>query len=335
MERGISLMELAAVLLRARRLIIGMATTAGIIGLVAGLRSERMYRSEATFIPQSSESSSSGLAMAASQFGVQIPTGGGGWGPSVYVEMLRSHKLLDAILQEPFVIAEDGNRKTPLIDLLVVNGSTPEERNDNAYHVLREIVTATEVRSLGAVRVSVQTKWPSVSKALAERLLQGISEFILATRQSQATAERTFAEKQAIGFERSLRASEEALRAFVMRNRTIGPAQKLEQDRLLRELARHEALYSAALQSVEEAKIRQVRDTPVLTVLEPPRVPVRGESRRTVVRTAISSVAGAIIAVLMALAAFFLSRARQEQSNDSHNFFKALDDMLPTLLKRH
>ena len=38
MERGISLMELAAVIIRARLLIIGMAVVAGIIGLSAGLR---------------------------------------------------------------------------------------------------------------------------------------------------------------------------------------------------------------------------------------------------------------------------------------------------------
>ena len=296
--------------------------------------SVRTYRSEATFIPQDSEGSSSGLALAASQFGVRIPSGSAGWGPPVYVEMLRSRALLDAIAHEPVVVAEEGSREIPLIDLLNIRGSTPEERDENAYIALRGIVGASEVRTIGAVRVSVRTKWPSVSHALAERLLLGINEFILETRKSQATAERVFAERQASDLERSLRSSEDALQGFMQRNRLIGPAQKFEQDRLLREVSRNEAIYSAMLQSVEEAKIRQVRDTPVLTVLEPPRLPVNGESRQTLLRVVVGGVTGGFVAVIFALASFFLSGARREESAESREFFDALAAAVPAFLKR-
>ena len=327
-------MILAAVIIRARWLVVWMAVVAGIIGLAVGLLTARTYRSEATFIPEASEGSSSGLALAAMQFGVRIPSGAEGWSPAVYVGILRSRALLHTIAHEPVVVAEEGNRKVLLIDLLNIRGSTPAKRGENAYIALREIVSATEVRTIGAVRVSVLTKWPSVSHALAERLLMGINAFILETRKSQATAERVFAERQASDLERSLRSSEDALKDFMERNRVIGPAQKFEQDRLLREVSRNEAIYSAMLQSVEEAKIRQVRDTPVLTVLEPPRLPATGESRLILLRAVIGGVTGGFIAVLFALGSFLLAGARREQSADSREFFAALTAAVPAFLKR-
>src|SRR5262245_27551957 len=64
------------VLLRWRRTILVLGMIGGLVGLASGLLKTRVYRSSATFLTQSSDLSAnmSGLALAASQFGVRLPT---------------------------------------------------------------------------------------------------------------------------------------------------------------------------------------------------------------------------------------------------------------------
>src|SRR5688572_30630078 len=81
----ISLFKLATALLRWRRTIMALTVVGAVIGLAAALLTPRLYVSSAVFLPERSPDESSGLALAASQFGIRVPTGGGGWGPVVYV----------------------------------------------------------------------------------------------------------------------------------------------------------------------------------------------------------------------------------------------------------
>src|SRR5687768_14304504 len=99
----VSLFALASVLLRWRWTIIALGVIGGSIGLAMGLTTTRMYVSAATFIPQGSEGPQSGLALAASQFGIRVPATSGGWGPPIYVELLRSRALLEPLASSTVV----------------------------------------------------------------------------------------------------------------------------------------------------------------------------------------------------------------------------------------
>ena len=76
-----SLLALGSILLRRRLTIIGLGLFGAAIGLGATLLSARVFVSSATFIPEGQESGVSGLAQAATQLGIRVPTSGGGWGP--------------------------------------------------------------------------------------------------------------------------------------------------------------------------------------------------------------------------------------------------------------
>ncbi len=335
-ESETSLFALAAVLVRWRRTIITLAVLGGLLGLARGMISRRVYTSNATFIPQRSEGSVSGLALAASQFGIRVPTAGDVWGPPLYVELLRSQSLLDPIAHDTVVVTEEGGRHVALMDLLRIEDSVPERRADVAVRALRGIVTANEVKALGAVRVSVTTRWPSVSLILAEDLLRAVNQFNVETRKSQAAAERQFVEAQASDAERLLRAAEDRLQVFLQRNRAFAgsPELNFEHDRLQREVALRQQVYTSLLQSREEARMREVRDTPVITVLENPRLPVVGESRRSIAKSVLGGFAGSMLGIIIALLAHGASRARQETSGAARDFFRLLDEVTPGWLKR-
>jgi uncharacterized protein involved in exopolysaccharide biosynthesis len=337
-DEGMSLLALANVLLRRRRMIMALALLGVVVGLVVGLLSTRVYRSTATFIPQGSESGgNSGLALAASQFGIRLPSSGGGtWGPPVYVELLRSRSLLDPIARESVVVAEEGGRRVPVAELLKVKASTPEERSELTFHALQAISTASEVKPLGAVKLSVTTRWPSVSRALADRLVEGVNKFNLETRKSQAAAERQFVEAQAAEAGSALRVVEDQLQSFLQRNRDVSgsPALAFERDRLQREVSRRQEVYTSLLQSREEAKIREVRELPVITVIESPRVPVVGESRNTVLKALMGGLAAGMLGVLIAFVAHAMAGARRGPRDEAREFFELLDEVTPRFLRR-
>ncbi len=332
----ISVFALASVLFRWRWTIVALGLVGAAVGLAKGLTSTRVYVSAATFIPQGAEGEASGLALAASQFGIRVPSSGGAWGPPVYVELLHSRALLEPIVLDTVVAAEQGGRRVALMDLLEIEAPTPERRTDLGVRALGGIVKASEVKALGAVKVSVTTQWPSVSLALAQRLVRGVNKFILETRKSQAAAERQFVEVQAGEAERALRGAEDQLQSFLQRNRSIAGSPELEfaRDRLQREVALRQQVYTALLQNREEARIREVRDTPVITVLEDPRLPVVGEARKSVQKGVLGGLVGGMLGVLIAFLAQGVAGARRAPSEEAREFFQLVKEATPRFLRR-
>ena len=127
-DESISLLQFGAFLLRRRKMIIVVGAIGAFLGLATSLIKPRVFTSSVTFIPQSSEGASvSGLAVAASQFGLRLPPSSGTWGPPVYVELLHSQAVLEPIALDTFTVA-GGGRRASLISLLEVEG--PEAARD-------------------------------------------------------------------------------------------------------------------------------------------------------------------------------------------------------------
>jgi uncharacterized protein involved in exopolysaccharide biosynthesis len=335
-DDDISMLALGSTLLRRRRTIAFLGVFGAALGLAFGLLSRRVYTSEAMFIPQGSEASAGGLALAASQFGIRVPTSGGTWGSPVYVELLRSRSLLEAIALDTVIVREDGGRRIAIMDLLQVDAASNALRVDRTIRALGKIVAASEVKTLGAVKVSVITPWPSVSLALAERLVSGVNQFNLETRKSQASAERRFIEARAQEAEGALHAAEDRLQAFLTGNRDFAssPELGLNRDRLQRDVALRQQLYTTLLQSGDEARIREVRDTPVITMIEDPSLPTTGEPRKSVQKAAIGGFLGVGLGVLVAVLAQWVSGARREPSEESKEFFLLVEQATPRFLRR-
>lgn len=335
-DDGVSLLALGVVFLRWRRTIVVLGLMGGIFGLGRGLLSMRQYVSIAMFIPQTSANAPSGLARAASQFGISVPSNDVAWGPPVYVELLRSQALLEPIALDTVEVAEKDGQRVAVMDLLEITAPTPALQTALAVRALRgRFVTATEVEALGTVRLSVKTDWPSVSLALAEKLLSGINQFNLDRRRSGATAEREFVEAQVAEGERALRDAEDREQLFLQRNRVIeSPQLRFEHERLQREVLLRQQAYTALVLSRDDARIREVRDTPVITVLEAPRLPVVGEPRRSAQKGVMGGLAGGTLGMLLALLAHGVAGARQTPSEASKEFFGLLEEATPGILRR-
>ncbi|HJQ54931.1 MAG TPA: hypothetical protein VJ825_13920 [Gemmatimonadaceae bacterium] len=330
-------LSIATLLLRSRRTIMALGFGGAAIGLVLGLLTPRTYTSGATFVPQTNEANASALALAASQMGVRLPTQNSSWGPAVYVELLRSWALLEPLARETMVVPEEGDKRIPLMDLLKVKASNPQRRLELTVRRLSSIISAREVKALGGVELRVTTKWPSVSFAIAQQLVDGVNRFNLEKRKSQATAERQFVEAQTTDAERALRDAEDQLQEFLQRNRmttSISSEVAFQKDRLQREVGLRQQLYTTLAQSRAEARSREVRDTPVITVLEEPRLPVVPESRRVALKTVLGGLLGGLVGMLIAFLSQGLAGARKTPDETAQEFFRLMEEATPRILRR-
>lgn len=276
-----------------------------VIALVTVQFKARTFTTSFSFVPQASQDQSrAGLASLAGQLGVSIgAAAGGAQSPQLYADLLRTRETLEPIARDSFVLVPGGPR-VPLSEFLRVSGENGAVILDRTMKSLRSrISSSVAMRTTGMVSVSVTSRSAALSLEIAKRLLRGVNDFNLDTRRSQAGEERRFTQGRLVEAQRTLRAAEDALQAFLVANRQIANAPQLEfqRARLEREVSLQQQVFSGLAQSFEEARIREVRDTPVLSVIERPALAAVPDSRGGLVILSIGVAAGLLGGVLLSL----------------------------------
>jgi len=187
----------------------------------------------------------------------------------------------------------------------------------------------------GLVTVSVRAESAELSQQIASRVLQLLNRFNLDRRRSQAAEERRFVEGRVGEVKSELRLAEDRLQYFLQANRDYGnsPSLRFQQERLAADVALQRQLFTTLTQSYEQAKIEEVRDTPVITVVELPEVPARPDSRGLLLRALGGFVAGMLLG--MAIAALSaLTHSNRVQRSEEFEAYTALRNEAISDLKR-
>lgn len=278
----VSVREIVRVLIEHRRVIVSLAAIAPVVAAVIVLLTPRTFTSTASFYPESRRSAG-GLSSIAQQYGLNLGGMGGDAAQSLpfYVELVKSREILARLATDTLPV-RTGDRVTgrTVPELLEVD-TPPSELVEETVAALRRAIRPSANPTTGIVRIDVVTRSAEASQALAQRTIDLINEFNLRQRQSQGANERKFAERRLAEMTDSLRVAEERLREFEDRNKQyeFSPNLRLEHRRLTNNLTAKQMLHNAMAQSHEQARIEEIRDTPVITVLERPVVPARGDSR--------------------------------------------------------
>lgn len=311
-----SFLWFVGVMLRERRRIITLALIGVLAALALLLSRGRVYSTYFTFVPQENKAASAaGLAGLASQFGVSLGAlGGDEPPPELYVDLIMTREVLTPIVLDSVTVAREPVERRPLLDFLRISDGKEGVRIDKGIRKMRRKVISAGIsnRATGMVKVTVRTGSAPASLEIAERLLNGMTMFNLHTRQSQARAEREFTEKRVEEARDDLRGAESALQGFLERNRVLdrSPSLQFERDRLQREVAFLEQVHSSLAEQYEEARIKEVRDTPVITMIERPVEPARADSRMALLVLLAGGLAGAFVGQLIVIAREGLAREK-------------------------
>lgn len=277
-EDDVRLEALAAFARRHRRLLLICLSIGIAAGLLAAVLVPRTYTARASFVPQQGRAQMSALASLAAQFGVVMPMMDATRSPAFYVTLLDSKNLLSFIVEDSFprTTSRDNPRRS-LADYLSARGRTAGERRESAIKKLKKRLAVGVDQKAGLVAVEVKLRSPFIARDVARALLSQIDSFNLRTRQTQASSERRFTEGRLQEARSELRQAEDELQFFLQRNRDFRSSPHLTflYERLGRNVSLKQQLYTTLSQAYEQARIEEVRDTPVITVVEDPLLPAR------------------------------------------------------------
>jgi len=302
----VALGDVFALLRSNLRLLVALPLAVGVITLAILLFRGQRYSADSTLRPQMSESNQSRLAGLAAQFGLQVPGMTLGDPVKLYSELAASRQILTKVLLTTYTIPNrDGgdSLRGTLVDFWDLPAKTSDDINRKALGKLRKRILVSSNREAGLVYIRTVSGSPELSVAINRRLLDLLDESSKQRRQTQASAEREFLQARLKQAGEELEAAETAQKTFLARNRRYqeAPFLQLEFADLQRRVELKSQVYTSLSQSYEQARLDEVRNTPLLVLVDAPE----GSARRygSIPRdTVIWMLVGLAAAVFMVLA---------------------------------
>jgi len=282
-------------------LVAGFTIVGAVAGGITAVLLPSYYRSGAAFQAESATPPpiSGALAGLASQIGgLQLSS-------QSNAQLFGDLITTDAVLRRVSAAAFPWKGGTAALSSIYrYDEKAPGWREYYTIQKLRKAIAVDVSIRTGVVRFSVEARTPVLAAALAESTLAALNAANIALRQARAAAERTFTAQRAADAQRDLAQTELALQRFYERNRAIAnaPSLQLEEARLKRAVDMAQQMYVQLRLQEEQAAVQEVRNTPAISIIDPPLVPVK----RSWPKRRLAVLLGALIGAAVILARFAL-----------------------------
>lgn len=337
----VSVVRVVNILLRRRRqiglVILALAALGAAGTLVLGDR----YTAMSSFKPQVRQQNLNQFAGVAAQFGLDIGAAAmGGESVSFYAQLLQSREIMEGTVLHSYRFpTETGGADTlegNLVELYDAEGDDPVERLLEAVERLRESVRVDAALDAGVIALETSAPWPGLAEQINRRLLNLMHRFDLEKRQSQAGAEREFVQERMQQAREDLLAAEAELQRFLENNRGYenSPPLNFEATRLRNEVDLQRQIYTTLAQAYEQARIEEVRNTPVITVIDNPEGSARDDGPSVVLNTLLGLVGGLFVGIGLALTMEYIERQRRERPGEYAEFDTLRAETLAALTPR-
>jgi uncharacterized protein involved in exopolysaccharide biosynthesis len=311
----VSVLEILTTIVRGWRPVVILPIVLALVVGVVTFLGPRQYAATMTFMTQGTDNrAGGGAAMLAQQFGISLGMDRPGETPQYYVDMLRTRAVLRPAVETSyeFVDREGRSRRATLIELYETRDDPRYPPPwDQAVDRLRRSLS-TSVTGTGLVHVTVRAPHPEVAEQVAERLITVLNDLNTSVRQGRAESEGRFVGDRVRDAEAELLAAEAGLQDFLTHNRLFEQSPQLvfEHERLQRQVAIRQDVFTSLLRAREQNRIDALRDTPLLTVIDHSAGTARPQPRGTITRAILAFMLGLVVAVLVAFIAEFVRRTR-------------------------
>jgi len=302
-------------------MIVLLALTVGFYAGYTSFRSGKYYTTEAQFMPKGS-SGQSQLSGLAAQFGINI-SGGGGQSSQFYLDLLKSRALLGAVGAQNYTVRTDSGVITGnLVRIFRIDDPRRAVQRIKVINALKSAIEAKSSVQTGVITMRVSAGTPELAQQIGRNVIDQLNVYNLSRRQQQASAERAFVERQVAEKQAQLRQSESDLEYFLESNReySASPQLTLQYGRLQRIVDMRQQIYTSLLQAYETARIDEVRDLPVIVVVEPPELPLEPEARGSGRKALIGMLIGLAVGILLAFLRDKMAANRAAQTDEFLEF---------------
>jgi uncharacterized protein involved in exopolysaccharide biosynthesis len=319
----VSALDILAVFITGRMLFLWLGLGLAVLFPLLVSQGRDTYQAVTSIMPTVPPQGSQGLGGIAASV-----LAGSGTGPSMYTYMVRSEAVLRRVIHTPLAIqASSSGKPVTLFDKYGGSGSSAE-REMRALKAASNAITATSDAS-GLVHITYTASEQAIPSAALSALVDVLNAMSLEVRQTQTVTEGTFIKARLAEQAAELRKSEDALEAFIRSNRQYqsDPQLLFEHDRLARTLQLAQNDYVTLAEGYQQIRIDASRDTPTLSVIEPPLVPYAPDRKPYLLATVAGLFSGFAFAAIALLLGEFRLRARDRWPNAYQRLVLAVHDV--------
>jgi uncharacterized protein involved in exopolysaccharide biosynthesis len=301
-RKPIDWIELLAVIWKSKRLIALVVGITTVLAVIYSLILPQYFKSTATILPETEKSKLAGLG----NISELASLAGIGTGEvsltKLYPTIIRSESVLRNVIYAQYR-TDKFKDSVNLIQFWEIKAKTPEEAYEAGLKALGSQLDVSSDLKTGVVSLSIETREPELSADILNNITGELDKFIRTKRTTNASEQRKWIEGRLVQVKGDLEKSERILKEFRENNRRVidSPQLLMEQDRLIREVQINSTLYIELKKQYELAKIEEIKNIPIINVMDPARPAARKErpKRRVIVLTFFSlSLLGSLLYVV-------------------------------------
>jgi uncharacterized protein involved in exopolysaccharide biosynthesis len=286
-----------------RTLVISPFVLVSLVSVYVFFLAPRVYTSSAKILPISENNSNlSNLSGLASQFGMNLPTGGEIQWDELYPEIVRSEKLMEILVQKSFQTEKYQDEQT-LLQLLDIENNYRDESSKLKLAVedLKEMIIVQKDRLSPVVSLHVEAFEPRLARDLATEVIAESGKILLDLKTKKVQEKRIFIEARIVEVFNALQEAEKAEEQFRLENKNIiqSPTLTMKIKRLSREVELQNSLYVSLKSQYENAKIEEVQKAAMIQVIDGPLKPFRLTSPRIAISLILALFFGLSLAVFI------------------------------------
>lgn len=276
-----------------------------------------IYRAETTLLPSNQDNSiSSQMSGLASLVGINVGVSGL-TDPALYPEILQSRRILEPIIMRKYRTDQFQDS----VNLLTYFNIGIDSNENNWYE--KSIQKAIHLFQSGVLEVDVDSKTsivtiainmpsdPSLAAYIANLIAESLGYYNREVRNNQAREQLSFIEKRLDEVSLDLEKSENRLKEFREKNRSIdfSPQLQLELSRLTREVEINQLVYGELKKNYELIKLEVIKNTPVINILDYAYPPAKKDKPKRLILMILINLLSCCIIV-----GFFFLREKKNQN---------------------
>jgi len=284
----INLINLFKVIWGGRWFIILITFLVGVLSALYTYTLTPLYKSEISIYPVLSEKTPAGISRLqglAASFGYDIGTVETNFNIPDIVNSRRLkmtiinkkwyfEELRDSLTLLDYWNLEQGGIRKFLFRWMSSNMIVSEKKllkdEANALKIIGDRIRVNESKKSGLITVSFLAEEPKLTRDIVNFISDAITQYVQKVQTKRTKDNRKFIEERMAEVSETLAASEEKLKRFREENRSIqnSPELQLQYERLLRDLEVDKQVYITLKQQYEISRIEEVKETPVVNVLD-------------------------------------------------------------------
>lgn len=287
-----------------------LAIVFGAAAGLTGLGGEATYEATATFLRGEGPDGAglAGLGDLGRELRIALEEEPSPSPAALYTRLVETEAFRRRLVRTEMALGEDS--EVPYWEAVGFGDRGPRAGVERAARALRGRLSATRFGDSGLIILRARASRPEVARWLADRGVDVLDRFLVELRRARAARERRFLEGELERVRAELQAAGDSLVRPGARSGE-GPSADRRVERLQSEAEADRALAASLALSLAEARIRERRTTPALTVVHRPTRAIRQSTGRPLVRLLLGLLTGAALGIAWALGRGLLERERE------------------------